>query len=52
MPEPLLEAGVIVNRDEELKMQSEDVRKRIAAAVAAGLDRCLPRGGAGAAAKE
>ena len=41
-PAVLLEAGVILNRDEELEMQKEDVRKRIAAAVAAGLERCLP----------
>jgi N-acetylmuramoyl-L-alanine amidase len=40
-PAVLLEAGVIVNRDEELKVQAEDVRRRIAAAVAQGLDRCL-----------
>lgn len=40
-PAVLLEAGVIVNRDEELQMQSENVRKRIAEAVAAGLQRCL-----------
>jgi len=38
----LLEAGVIVNRDEELKVQSEDVRKRIAAAVADGLHAVSP----------
>jgi N-acetylmuramoyl-L-alanine amidase len=40
-PAVLLEAGVIVNRDEELKAQSEEVRKRMAAAVADGLGRCL-----------
>jgi N-acetylmuramoyl-L-alanine amidase len=40
-PAVLLEAGVIVNRGEELEMQSESVRKRIAEAVAAGLHRCL-----------
>lgn len=40
-PAVLLEAGVIVNRDEELKVQSEEVRKRMAAAVADGLGRCL-----------
>jgi len=40
-PAVLLEAGVIVNRDEELQMQLESVRKRIAEAVAAGLQRCL-----------
>ena len=48
-PAVLLEAGVIVNRDEELKVQSEDVRKRIAAAVAEGLERCLVRKNAAAA---
>jgi N-acetylmuramoyl-L-alanine amidase len=37
----LLEAGVIVNRDEELKLESEETRKRMAAAVSLGLDRCL-----------
>jgi N-acetylmuramoyl-L-alanine amidase len=42
-PAMLLEAGVIVNRDEELRMRSEDVRRRIAAAVAQGLERCLAR---------
>jgi N-acetylmuramoyl-L-alanine amidase len=40
-PAVLLEAGVIVNRDEELKVQSEELRRRIAAAVADGLHRCL-----------
>ena len=40
-PAVLLEAGVIVNRDEELKVQLEEVRTRIAAAVADGLQRCL-----------
>jgi N-acetylmuramoyl-L-alanine amidase len=42
-PAVLLEAGVIVNRDEELKVQSEETRKRIAAAVARGVERCLAR---------
>jgi len=40
-PAVLLEAGVIVNRDEELRVQSEEVRRRIAASVADGLRRCL-----------
>lgn len=40
-PAVLLEAGVILNRDEELEMRSESVRKRIGEAVAAGLQRCL-----------
>jgi N-acetylmuramoyl-L-alanine amidase len=43
-PAVLLEAGVIVNRDEELKLQSEETRKRMAAAVSLGLDRCLAAG--------
>ena len=42
-PAVLLEAGVIVNRDEELKVQSEETRTRIAAAVAQGVGRCLAR---------
>ena len=42
-PAVLLEAGVIVNRDEELRMRSEDTRKRVAEAVAQGLARCLAR---------
>lgn len=49
-PAVLLEAGVILNRNEELEMQNESVRQRIAAAVAAGLDRCLPGGAARTAA--
>lgn len=40
-PAVLLEAGVIVNRDEELRMRSEEVQKRMAGAVAQGLERCL-----------
>src|SRR6266705_1992650 len=48
-PAVLIEAGVIVNRDEETRVQSEDVRKRIAAAVAEGLERCLGRGSVRAA---
>ena len=40
-PAVLLEAGVIVNRDEEPKVRSEETRKRMAAAVSLGLDRCL-----------
>ena len=42
-PAVLLEAGVILNRDEELRMRSEEVQKRIADAVARGLARCLAR---------
>lgn len=40
-PAVLLEAGVILNRDEELTMRSEGVQKRIAGAVARGLERCF-----------
>ena len=40
-PAVLLEAGVIVNRDEELKAQAEETRKRMASAVAQGLGQCL-----------
>ena len=43
-PAVLLEAGVIVNREEELKMRSPETQRAIAAAVAAGVERCLPRG--------
>jgi N-acetylmuramoyl-L-alanine amidase len=42
-PAVLLEAGVILNRDEELRMRSGETHRTIAAAVAQGLDRCLPR---------
>jgi N-acetylmuramoyl-L-alanine amidase len=40
----LLEAGVIVNRDEELRLASPDVRRLLASAVAQGVSRCLPAG--------
>ena len=40
-PAVLLEAGVIVNRDEELKLASPQTQRRIAAAVADGVARCL-----------
>lgn len=40
-PAVLLEAGVIVNRDEELKLASPETRTRIATAVADGVVRCL-----------
>ena len=42
-PAVLLEAGVIVNRDEEMRMRSEEVRKRIANAVGLGLAHCLSK---------
>jgi N-acetylmuramoyl-L-alanine amidase len=37
----LLEAGVIVNRDEELALGQLEIRAKIASAVAAGLTNCL-----------
>jgi len=40
-PAVLLEAGVIVNRGEEANLRVVETRRRIAAAVAQGLDRCL-----------
>jgi N-acetylmuramoyl-L-alanine amidase len=44
MPSVLVEAGVIVNRDEERRMRDPDVRRRIAAAVAGGAHECLAKG--------
>ena len=44
MPALLFEAGVIVNRDEELRMRDGEVRKQIAVRVADGVDACLQRG--------
>ena len=41
MPSVLVEAGVIVNREEERRMRDPEVRKRIAAAVARGAVDCL-----------
>jgi N-acetylmuramoyl-L-alanine amidase len=40
-PAVLLEAGVIVNRAEELRMSEPETRRRIANAVAAGVRECL-----------
>jgi N-acetylmuramoyl-L-alanine amidase len=42
MPALLFEAGVIVNREEEKRMADPEVRKRIAAAVGDGIERCMP----------
>ena len=42
-PAVLLEAGVILNRDEEMRMRSQGVQKRIANAVGLGLERCLAK---------
>jgi len=44
MPAVLFEAGVIVNRDEELQMRDAEVRKRIAASVVQGVGECLTKG--------
>jgi N-acetylmuramoyl-L-alanine amidase len=44
-PAVLLEAGVIVNRAEELRMREPATRRRIAEAVAAGVRECLGRRG-------
>jgi N-acetylmuramoyl-L-alanine amidase len=41
MPSVLVEAGVIVNREEERRMRDPEVRRRIAQAVAQGVDGCL-----------
>lgn len=39
----LVEAGVIVNRQEEQRMRDPEVRRRIAAAVAGGVRECLAK---------
>ena len=44
-PAALLEAGVIVNRDEEPVLASGTAQERMAGAVASGLARCLPKEG-------
>jgi N-acetylmuramoyl-L-alanine amidase len=41
-PAVLFEAGVIVNRDEELKLAMPEVRRRLASAAAQGVGSCLP----------
>jgi len=43
MPALLVEAGVIVNREEERRMRDPQVRTRIAAAVAEGARACLAK---------
>jgi N-acetylmuramoyl-L-alanine amidase len=43
VPALLFEAGVLVNRAEELRMRDPAVRKTIAAAIVAGVGDCLPR---------
>jgi N-acetylmuramoyl-L-alanine amidase len=42
MPSVLVEAGVIINRDEEARMNDPAVRNGIAEAIARGARRCLP----------
>jgi len=42
MASVLVEAGVIINRDEEARMNDPAVRKGIADAIARGVKRCLP----------
>jgi N-acetylmuramoyl-L-alanine amidase len=41
MPAVLIEAGVIINRDDEARMNDPAVRSRIAQAISAGAARCL-----------
>ncbi|MGH8650391.1 MAG: N-acetylmuramoyl-L-alanine amidase, partial [Burkholderiales bacterium] len=45
IPALLLEAGVIVNRDEELRMRDPAVRRRIAGAVLSAVSGCLDQSG-------
>lgn len=47
MASVLLEAGVIVNREEERKMSDPAVRRRMAAAVTQGVRKCLEVGEGG-----
>jgi N-acetylmuramoyl-L-alanine amidase len=47
-PAFLLEAGVIVNRDEELVLRDPATQRRIADAVAEGVTACLRKARAGA----
>ena len=43
MASVLVEAGVIVNREEEQRMRDPQVRGRLAAAVAGGIRECLAK---------
>lgn len=43
MASVLVEAGVVVNREEEQRMRDPQVRRRIAAAVAGGVRECLAK---------
>lgn len=42
MPALLVEAGVIVNREEDARMRDLQIRRTIADAIAQGVKRCLP----------
>ena len=42
MPALLFEAGVIINRAEELRMADPVVRQKIAAAVSGAIEECMP----------
>ena len=44
MPAVLVEAGIILNRRDELILAKASTRERLAAAIAEGLRRCLDRG--------
>ena len=44
MASVLVEAGVIVNREEDRRMRDPAVRARIAAAIASGVQECLTKG--------
>jgi N-acetylmuramoyl-L-alanine amidase len=41
MPALLVEAGVLVNRQEEARLAEPQVRARIAGAIAQGVEQCL-----------
>jgi N-acetylmuramoyl-L-alanine amidase len=47
IPALLFEAGVIVNRDEELRMRDSAVRQRIAGAIAGAVNGCLGQSASG-----
>lgn len=42
LPALLFEAGVLVNRDEELRMRDPEVRRAIVQAMVSGIQACLP----------
>ncbi len=43
MPPLLFEAGVIVNREEEVRMRDDVVRRQIGLSVARGIDECMKK---------